>query len=248
MNRRELLKTLGTAGTAGALAAAGWPELGAWRFPRRETGLGAVASDLEARLREAIARQKVPGASIALFKDGTLETAAAGVANISSGVEMTTDTIMHIGSITKVFNTTLMQLVDEGRIRLDAPVKTYLPDFRVADVEATEQITVKMLVNHTSGIDGDLTRESGHDQERIVDAMGRIAAMGQIHQPGADVSYNNAGMVVAGYLVQYLTGKSWYDVVKERIFRPLGMNHAIVVPEDALLYRASVGHHLNPGG
>ena len=71
--------------------------------------------------------------------------------------------------------------------------------------------------------------------------------MGQIHAPGADLSYCNAAVVLAGYLAQHLTGKSWYDLIKERIFTPLEMRHAIVVPEDALLHRASVGHFLNPG-
>jgi len=244
MNRRELLKTLGA---AGALAAVREPGTTAGRLgTRAAAGSAATAGDLQTRLKDAIARDKVPGASVAIFRGGTLETAAAGITNIASGVELTTDTIMHIGSITKVFTTTLvMQLVDEGRVRLDTPVRTYLPDFRVADMEAAERITVKMLLNHTSGIDGKLTREAGHDQERIVDGMARIATMGQLHPPGAEVSYCNAGMVVAGYLVQHLTGKSWYDAVKERIFRPVGMDHAIVVPEDALLYRSSVGHHLN---
>src|SRR5688572_26101429 len=107
---------------------------------RAVAATAAIPSDLQARLKEAIARDKVPGASIALFKDGTLETAAAGVTNITSGVEMTTDTVMHIGSITKVFTATLvMQLVDEGRVRLDAPVRSYLPDFRVGDRDATER-------------------------------------------------------------------------------------------------------------
>ncbi len=103
-----------------------------------------------------------------------------------------------------------------------------------------------MLVNHTSGINGELTPEAGHDRERIVDAIGRITMMDQLHAPGADLSYCNPATVLAGYLSQHLLGKSWYDLIKERIFKPLGMDHSIVVPEDALLYRASVGHFLDP--
>jgi CubicO group peptidase (beta-lactamase class C family) len=205
--------------------------------------------ELQARLETAVAKHKVPGASVALFKDGVIETAAAGVVNVTTGVTVTPETVMHIGSITKTINTTLvMQLVDEGKILLDRPLKSYLPEFKLADSGATERITVRMLLNHTSGINGELTPEAGHDQERVVDALGRIATMDQLHEPGAELSYCNPAMVLAGYLVQRLTGRSWYDLVKERIFRPLGMDHAVVLPEEALLHRASVGHFLTSDG
>ncbi|MFN0178321.1 MAG: serine hydrolase domain-containing protein [Gemmatimonadales bacterium] len=243
MRRRDLLTALGTAGGFAALT--GRPSLGGFRPP-----LQLADPDLHALVTAAIVKFSVPGASVAVFRDGRLSVAAAGLANVATGVELTTDTVMHIGSITKVLNTTLvMQLVDEGRVDLEAPLIKYLPEFRVADPDATRRITVKMLVNHTSGINGELTPEAGHDRERIVDAIGRIAAMDQLHPPGADLSYCNPGTVLAGYLCQQLLGKSWYDLVKERIFRPLGMDHSIVVPEDALLHRASVGHFLPaPGG
>ncbi len=241
MNRRELLMALGAAGANGAIATRG--ATSPWLRMSRP---GPSASDLQATLAAAIQKHNVPGASAAVFRDGQLTAAVAGLTNVATGVEMTTDTVMHIGSITKILNTTLvMQLVDEGRVDLNTPLITYLPEFRVADRDATRRITVKMLLNHTSGINGELTQEAGHDRERIVDAIGRIALMDQLHRPGADLSYCNPAMVLAGYLCQQLLDKSWYDLVKERIFRPLDMSHSIVVPEDALLYRASVGHFLN---
>src|SRR5262249_18912156 len=106
----------------------------------------------------------------------------------------------------------------------------------------------KMLLNHTSGINGELTPEAGHDQERVVDALARIATMDQLHGPGAELSYCNPAMVLAGYLAQRLTGRSRYDLVKERIFPPLAMEQAVVLPEESLLHRASVGHFLGPDG
>jgi len=82
-----------------------------------------------------------------------LEIGAAGVTNSTTGVEITPDTVLHIGSITKVLTATLvMQLVDEGRVQLDAPLKRYIPEFQLADRSAAERITVEMLLNHTSGI------------------------------------------------------------------------------------------------
>src|SRR5262245_51994140 len=109
-------------------------------------------SDLQASLEERLTHHRVPGASVAVLKQGKLTSAVAGVINLDSGVALTDDTVMHIGSITKVFNTTLvMQLVDEGRVAIDEPVLRYLPDLRLKDREALERITVRMLLNHTCG-------------------------------------------------------------------------------------------------
>jgi len=159
---------------------------------------------------------------------------------------MTVDAILHIGSITKIFNATLlMQLVEEGRISLDKPAIEYLPDLRLGDVEALHAITVEQLVNHTSGIDANLLPDAGHDEETIEKTVQRSGNAGQLHAPGAARSYCNAGTVIAGYLCQRVAQKSWYDLVKERIFQPLEMDRAVVLPEDALLHRCSVGHSVD---
>lgn len=216
---------------------------------RTRPGVAPPGTDpaLQADLEEALARHGVVGVSAAVFANGEIRTAAAGLVNVSSGVTMTPETVMHIGSITKIFNTTLlMQMVDDGLVELDAPVSTYLPELRLADPDHLARITVGMLVNHTSGIDGEMVPEQGHDEEIIEKAIPRFAGMGKIHEPGADASYCNTATVIAGYLCQRIRERSWYDLVKERIFQPLGMEHAAVLPEDALLHRASVGHFTSP--
>jgi CubicO group peptidase (beta-lactamase class C family) len=203
--------------------------------------------ELQRSLEDAIVRHRVPGASLAFFHDGHLLTAVAGVANVSTAEPLTPETVMHLCSVTKVINATLvMQLVDEEKVDLDERVVRYLPDLKLRDRGALERITVKMLLNHTSGIDGEWLPDLGHDEETIEKTVGRFAQLGQIHPPGAEFSYCNAGTVIAGYLVQCLRGRSWYQVVRERIFEPLGMEHAATLPEEALLHRASVGHFLKP--
>lgn len=203
--------------------------------------------DLQALLEQGLSRHQVPGASVAVFHEGVLTTAAAGIANVSTGVEVTPQTVMHIGSITKVLNATLiMQLVDEGKVDLEERVVRYLPGLRLKDREALKRITVMMLLNHTSGIDGDMLPDHGHDEETIEKGIERFAGLGQIFSPGAECSYCNPATVIAGYLAQRLTGESWYRLMHERIFRPLGMEHAAALPEEALLHRASVGHYLRP--
>ncbi len=203
--------------------------------------------ELQASLEAGIERHRVAGASVAIFHDDVVVTAAAGLTNVRTTVEFTPDTLVQLGSITKVFTTTLvMQLVDDGLIDLDERLLKYLPDLKLKDREALEQITVKMLLTHTAGINGDLMPDHGHDEETIEKAVARFAQCGQIFRPGADLSYSNAGMVIAGFLAQRLRGKSWYQLVRERIFKPLGMAHSATLPEEGFLYRTSVGHYLNP--
>jgi CubicO group peptidase (beta-lactamase class C family) len=203
------------------------------------------------RLREIIEESRnarnVPGVSAAIFVDGEVSIAAAGLANVSTGVAMTPTTLAHVGSITKVINATLvMQLVDAGVVALERPITDYLPAFRVADSDAARDITVEMLLNHTSGLGANLLPDAGHDNETIAKTVSRIAGVPQVHDPGEARSYCNAGTVVAGHLCQHLTSEGWHDLVKTRIFGPLGLEHAAVLPEDALLHSASVGHFLTP--
>jgi CubicO group peptidase (beta-lactamase class C family) len=249
INRRHLLRSLGGVGAGAALGRLLDPATAAGQsFPAPSDG-SAIDDSLASRLAASIEKHKVPGANAAVFRDDQWEVAAAGVTNVTTGVDVTPETVMHIGSITKVLNATLvMQLVDEGRVELKAPLKRYLPEFHVANRDATELITVEMLLNHTSGIDGEYFPDAGPDAQRIEDVIPRIAQQGQIHAPGAELSYCNAGAVLAGYLAQRLLGKSWYTLIEERIFKPLGMQHSVVQPANALLHRAAVGHFLNQDG
>ena len=137
MKRRDLLRTFGAVGAATAVGRLADPAAaGGQSFP---AGSGrSITDDLASRLAASIQKHKVPGASAAVCRDGQWEIAAAGVTNVTTGVNVTAETVMHIGSITKVLNATLvMQLVDEGRVELAAPLKRYLPDFQVADRDAT---------------------------------------------------------------------------------------------------------------
>ena len=248
MKRRDLLRTLGAVGAVTAVGRLLDPAAaGGQSFPA--VSGRSTTDNLASRLAASIQKHKVPGASAAVFRAGQWEVAAAGVTNVTTGVDVTAETVMHIGSITKVLTATLvMQLVDEGRVELAAPLKRYLPDFQVADRDATELITVEMLLNHTSGIDGEFFPNAGPDAERIEDVIPRIARQGQIHGPGVELSYCNSGAVLGGYLAQRLLGKSWYTLIEERIFKPLELQHSVVQPADALLHRATVGHFLNKDG
>lgn len=199
------------------------------------------------QLETARAASGVTGASFAYWDGRTLHTAVAGLRNSVTGDPVTPDTIMHIGSITKLLNSVLMlQLVDEKQIALEDPVVKYLPEFRLRDMTALGRITCAMLMNHTSGIDGDILPDHGPDHERIVDAIARCAELGQLHAPGGGPSYSNVATVIAGHLVQTLRRTSWYTLVKSRIYEPLGMRHALADLTDLPRFRHSIGDLTDP--
>jgi CubicO group peptidase (beta-lactamase class C family) len=205
--------------------------------------------DLQARLTELIAKHKVPGASVGVLHEGEITEAASGVINLNTGVEATTDTLFQIGSMTKPWTATvIMQLVDEGKVDLDAPVRTYLPSFKVADEDVAAKVTLRQLLSHTSGIDGDHFEDFGRGDdclERYVDACDKLE---QTHPLGATMSYCNTGFSVAGRIIEVLDDKVWDQSMRDRLFAPLGLTHTNTLPEEALLFRAAAGHIApNPG-
>ena len=204
----------------------------------------SLLSDLQHYVEGIINKHCIPAISLAIWHNKQLHQAAAGILNVSTGVVATADSIFQVGSIAKVFTTCLiMQLVDEGKVELDVPVKTYLRDFQIADVEATHCITVRQLLNHTSGIAGDyFPKDSEAQGNAIARYIDRINLVPLVHSPGAQFSYSNAAFAVAGRLVEIIAGCTWYQAMDERIFQPLGMTQSIADPKEVLRYRCAMGH------
>ncbi|MGH4031332.1 serine hydrolase [Actinomycetota bacterium Odt1-20B] len=201
------------------------------------------------RLAELAARHRVPGAVLGIARGDDTATAACGVLNKDTGAQVTEDSLFQIGSLTKVWTTTLvMQLVDEGRLDLDAPVADVLPELRLSDPAVAKQVTMRHLLTHTSGIDGDVFTDTGRGDdclERFVDHLDTAAA--QIHPMGATFSYCNSGFVLAGRVIEKLTGTSWDDALRERLCAPLGLTHTVTLPEEALRFAAAMGHAAQGG-
>ncbi|NUR91234.1 MAG: beta-lactamase family protein [Nonomuraea sp.] len=194
--------------------------------------------DLQARLDEVAARHDVPGAAIAVWHGGELHEAATGVVNRNTGVETTTDSVFQVGSTTKVWTAALvMQLVQEGLVELDKLVTDYLPEFPVRG-----SITVRHLLTHTGGFDGDLFEDTGRGDDSLDKYVAYLKDAGFVHEPGALFSYCNAGFVVLGALVARLRGTTWEQAMRERLIEPLGITQAAFFGDEAVLFRASAGH------
>jgi len=207
-----------------------------------------ILHNLQGYAEHLVEAYQVPAVSIAIWHKNTLHKAAAGVLNINTQIEATSDSVFQIGSITKVFTASLvMRLVESGRVELDRPVKYYVRDFRVAEPEATQSITVRQLLCHISGIDGDLCPDNPHEMGNpIARYVDRCNLVPQVHEPGRGFSYSNASYVVAGRLVEIVLGLSFFEAVEEHIYKPLGMEYSVGHPMNTLRYRAAMGHFSNP--
>jgi D-alanyl-D-alanine carboxypeptidase len=214
-------RILRTAATALALAVAA-------------TALPASASaDTDSRaLRQALAAVHTagsPGAFAEVRDGGRTWTGATGLANLTSGTPTRPHLRHRVGSITKTFvAATVLQLVGERRLGLDDPVGTHLPDLVTGEVG--ERVTVRMLLNHTSGI-GNYTNEllnslasveSARTTTYAPEELAAIAlAMPRTNEPGAAYSYSNSNYVLAGLIIQRLTGNDPAAEITRRILRPL---------------------------
>ena len=203
-----------------------------------------VSAWIAEQLPELIERYDVPGAAVAVLADGEVVEHAAGVLSTATGVGATTDSVFQIGSITKLWTSSLvMQLVDEGKLELDATVRSHLPDFRIADEDAASRITVRQLLTHTSGFEGDIFTDTGLGDDCVERYLGVLHDVPQLFPPGALWSYNNAGFCVLGRVVEVLRGKPYDACLREHLIKPLGITHAATSPYEAILFRAAVGHY-----
>ncbi|MHB8341795.1 MAG: serine hydrolase domain-containing protein [Mycobacteriales bacterium] len=203
---------------------------------------------LTGRLTELAQKYDAPGASVAVLAGGEVTEAATGVLNLDTGVAATPDSLFQIGSITKVWTATaIMRLVEQGKLTLDTPVASVLPEFAVADPTATRTVTIRQLLAHTSGIDGDHFHDTGRGDECLERYVASCAQLEQKYPPGATMSYCNAGYSILGRILEVLTGKVWDDAIRDLLITPLGLTHTVTLPEEALRFRAAMGHMGEPG-
>ena len=202
--------------------------------------------DLQGQLGELVAKHRVPGAVVAVWQDGELITAAAGLANLNTSVPMTADTAFLTGSITKVWATTMfMTFVEEGLLDLDVPIVRYAPDIQFgADQDVARSLTFRHLVNHSSGVDSsDLFVQTRPFPEGVEDYLGPLSQAGKLTEPGLVSSYNNAGWIIAELVLRRLTGKNIVEQLDQRVVQRLGLRRTVFSAREAMLYRTAIGSY-----
>ncbi len=207
-----------------------------------------AAENLQDGVRAAMARWDVPGMAVATLRDGAVEAHGFGIASLETRQAVTADTLFQIGSITKVFTATLvMGLVEEGRLDLDAPVATYLPGLRLADPEALRRITLRHLLSHTSGLEGDRFDDHGMGDDALARAVAEFHTLRQLSAPGTLWTYGNSGFGLAGAAVERVLETTFEDAVRKRVFEPLKMERSFFFAHEAITYPVAVGHRQEPG-
>lgn len=207
---------------------------------------------VETHFREQIAAAcesgEVPGFVAGVHHAGEQIIVAHGTANLATGAPMLEDTGFLFGSVTKVLTTTLvMQQVERGQIDLDSPVVAYLPEFALAVPGAADKILVRHLLSHTNGIDADLYFPDAKGRDALKTYMNGLASgCGTLFEPGERLSYSNGGMIVAGRLLEVVTGLPFADLLARNVYAPVGMKDSSTSAEQAILRSTAVGHFPDP--
>jgi CubicO group peptidase (beta-lactamase class C family) len=200
------------------------------------------ADEVDNHVRAEMNKQHIPGLSLAVVKNGAVEkTAGYGLANLEWSTPVRPDTIFQIQSVTKTFTASaVMLLVEQEKVGVDDRITRYLSDLP----QSWEKITVRHLLTHTSGIK-DFINEPTVDMRKDLEPQDVIESLREKplnFQPGDKYAYSNTGFHLLGMIIRKVTGKSWDEFVRERIFDPLGMNDTHVVSLSEVITNRAAGY------
>jgi CubicO group peptidase (beta-lactamase class C family) len=213
------------------------------RPPSKGTSYDAIDAYVEERMH----RLKIPGVSLAIVEgDGIVRYRGFGRARLEGEVP-TRQTPFFIGSLAKSITAlAVMQLVEAGKVDLDAPVQRYLPWFRVADPQASAKMTVRHLLNQTSGLPescGETTLADFDDRPGATERQARLLASLELKRPvGSAVEYCNMNYNLLGLIIEAASGESYAGYIQKHIFAPLEMTHTYTSRAAARQNGLAMGH------
>src|SRR5258706_6494279 len=224
----------------------------AWLLATPALGL---AQDKAAKIDELMkvynSYQQFNGAVLVAENGKVIVKKGYGMANMEWNIPVETDTRFRLGSITKQFTSMLvLQLVQEGKIKLEGKLTDYLPDYRK---ETGDRITIHQLLNHTSGIPSytglpNFFQDVSRNPYSVSDFVKKFASGDLEFEPGTKFNYNNSGYFLLGAIVERVTGKPYEKVLKERIFDSVGMKNTGYDHHETILARRAAGYEKRPGG
>ncbi len=209
-------------------------------------GCKTVADRIDDSVRTEMERQGIPGVAIAVARNGeVLKAAGYGLANLEHRVPVRAETIFQSGSLGKQFTAAaVMLLVEDGKIALSDAVAKYLPDAPAS----WRAITVYHLLTHTSGIPDYTTATLDLRRDRTEDELARLAFGLELEFPaGARWNYSNTGYLLLGIVIRKTSGRFYADLLRERVFDPLGMKTARVISEEDIVPNRAAGYRLVNG-
>jgi CubicO group peptidase (beta-lactamase class C family) len=203
---------------------------------------------LQELLDETAGRLGIAGAQLSVFDGAEQVDVATGLAHAGRGEVVTTGTLFQVGSTTKVFNAVLAhQLADAGRLDLDGPVTDVLPRLRLA-ARPAGKLSVLDLISMRSGIDNGPYTDFGPGDDAIARYVDALAEIPLLAEPGARFGYSNAGTVIAGRVIELLTGLSWEEALRRHVLEPAGLGQSAASFHELPYHAVAVGHTPAQGG
>jgi CubicO group peptidase (beta-lactamase class C family) len=193
-----------------------------------------LARKIDSFITESMSAGKVPGLSLVIVQNGeVVYSKGYGYANLATQTPMTEHTLVPIGSTGKGMTAlAVMQLVEQGKLELDAPITTYLPWFKVDD-EHSSNVTLRHLLTHTSGLPLGGLYDGKQDAEALERHVRSLATVKLNRVPGDGYEYSNDGYAILGLVVQAVSGMPYEDYMEEHIFTPMNMNDTTFDPVTA---------------
>ncbi len=194
-------------------------------------------------------RLGMPGVAVGVWTEGQEAYACHGVTSIDNPLAIDPHTLFGVGSVSKTFTaTTVMCLVADGRVDLDAPVRRYVPELRLKDERAAAEITVLQLLNHTSGMAWGLQVDTGEGDDALAMYVAKLDELELIAAPGTRASYSQAGFNLAGRMVEKVTGLTFERAVASLVLEPLRLSHSFYLHEEVMTRRFAVAHNRGDDG
>ena len=200
---------------------------------------------IDSFVRTEMQRQHIPGVAVAVIHHGTVQAKGYGLANVELQVPVTPQTIFQSGSLGKMFTATaIMLLVEDGKLALTDTITRFFPDAPAS----WRSITVRNLLNHTSGIPDYTTSEFDYRKDYTEDEMARLAYAQAVEFPaGSRWNYSNTGYALLGFIIHKVSGKFYGEVLAERVFQPSGMKTARIISEADIVPNRAGGYRLVRG-
>ena len=210
------------------------------RFPGRVLRRGGGSDPVDDFVKVEMRRQSIPGVAVGIVDRGKVMTRGYGFANVELLAPVTDETIFESGSLGKMFTATAVMLqIEDGKLALDDPIAKFFPDAPAA----WRAITVRNLLNHTSGIPDYTTSSFDYRRDYTEDELAHIAmTLTPEFPPGTRWNYSNTGYVLLGIVVHKVSGAFYGDVLAERVFKPLGMRTARIIDEAAIIPNRAAGY------
>jgi D-alanyl-D-alanine carboxypeptidase len=203
-----------------------------------------TVSAVTKRLDEQVKEDRFAGAVLIGHRGRIVFQKAVGLANRESQAPNTLDTRFRNGSMNKMFTATaVMQLVEAGTLSLDDPVGKVMPDYPNADIART--VTIRHLLGHTGGTGDIFGPEFTKNRLTLKTHADYVALFGSrapLHAPGAEFRYSNYGMVLLGAIIERVSGMSYFEYVRTRVFEPAGMRSTGSLPEIDTVANRSTGY------